>query len=239
MAEIAGTYVSTTTFTTPGDFSEVLSEGRKVRANCGADGYRVGAVDSATYNSETELTTVTLDSAVLTSNFTGFQYGISDVEALPVHGHADLSSALSAIQNRPYASLNLSATATNVTGDGTSYRVAYDTVLADNRDGWDATNHQYVIPEDGLYLISAIFGGAGLLSTHTRLLHYVGIASSFFQFFFGNPAPIITSGGMMTSGAGCAALSEGDVVYHALSVSNGTKVVGVTTATMLSIARVA
>lgn len=87
MADIAASYISATSFSTSGDVTDVLTVGRKVRANCGVDGYKVAAVTDSTYSSGTGLTTVTVDGEALTSNLTGYLFGVSDVAALPAHEH--------------------------------------------------------------------------------------------------------------------------------------------------------
>jgi len=79
-------YVSATQFTVAGDQTSLFTTGRRVRGDCGVDGYKYGTVSNSSYSDPN--TTVTLEESVLTSNLTEVHYGVVDPSAsgsLPDH----------------------------------------------------------------------------------------------------------------------------------------------------------
>ncbi len=86
-------YVSATQFTVAGDQTALFTTGRRVRGDCGVDGYKYGTISTSSYSDPN--TTVTLEEEVLTSNLTVVHYGIVDpsaVGSLPDHAglhHSD------------------------------------------------------------------------------------------------------------------------------------------------------
>jgi len=73
-------YVSATQFTVAGDQTDLFTTGRRVRGDCGVDGYKYGTVSNSSYSDPN--TTVTLEESVLTSNLTVVHYGIVDPSAV-------------------------------------------------------------------------------------------------------------------------------------------------------------
>jgi len=68
------TYISSNQFRVSGDRSAEFQTDRRVRANCGIDGYKYGTVQSASFSAG--YTTVTLLESELTSNLTAVHYGV-------------------------------------------------------------------------------------------------------------------------------------------------------------------
>ena len=68
------TYLSSNQFRVTGDRASEFQTDRRVRANCGVDGYKYGTVSSASFSAG--YTTVTLLENVLTSNLTAVHYGV-------------------------------------------------------------------------------------------------------------------------------------------------------------------
>ena len=75
MAYIA-TFVSVKSFTIVGDKTEEFLVNRRVRCNCGVDGYKYGTIESSSYSSPSTTIGITGRSADLTSNLTNVDYGI-------------------------------------------------------------------------------------------------------------------------------------------------------------------
>jgi hypothetical protein len=83
---ITAFYVSGTEFTIPADMTAEFCVYRRVKANCGDDGYAYGCVSTSTYSSDTGKTTVTLSDSVLTANLSTVWFGVvagGDSGALP------------------------------------------------------------------------------------------------------------------------------------------------------------
>lgn len=86
---ITATYVDANTFTVEDDRTAEFHVGRRVRCDCGADGYKYGTISATAYVS---VTTVDLTAASdnLTANLLTVQYGIvgkGDDQSMPVHNH--------------------------------------------------------------------------------------------------------------------------------------------------------
>jgi len=74
MAGITAVYVSATSFTIATDRTADFVPGRRVRADCDTDGYKLGTVVSSSYSDPN--TTVTIAESVLTSNLDAVWFGI-------------------------------------------------------------------------------------------------------------------------------------------------------------------
>ena len=73
---ISATYVSATSFQVTTDKTSIFNAGRRVRANCGADGYKEGTVESSAYSAPNTTVTLTGASDDLTSNLTEVEVGL-------------------------------------------------------------------------------------------------------------------------------------------------------------------
>ncbi len=85
---ISAVFVSSSSFTVSGDRAGEFTTGRKVEADCGADGIKYGTVLSSSYDGGTGLTTITLKTSVLTVGLAAVLYGIVDRSSLPDHSHS-------------------------------------------------------------------------------------------------------------------------------------------------------
>ncbi len=85
------TYVSATQFTVVGDQTTIFVTNRRVKCDCGVDGFKYGTISTSAY---TSLTTVTLtaESDDLTANLTDVEWSVQIPIAVPVHNHSDESS---------------------------------------------------------------------------------------------------------------------------------------------------
>lgn len=85
---LSATYVDSDTFTISGDHTGWLTEDRRVKADCGADGIKYTEIESTSYSDPD--TTVNVKTANLTSNLTEVEFGVvasGDAAALPLHDH--------------------------------------------------------------------------------------------------------------------------------------------------------
>jgi len=87
---ITSLYISGTSFSVTGDYTDVFSEGRAVRGDNGVDGYSYGTVDTSSYSPNTTTIVLNTVSGTLTSNLTTTLVGIVDVitGSLPDHDHS-------------------------------------------------------------------------------------------------------------------------------------------------------
>ena len=91
MAGLTATYVDPDTFTVVGDLTTTFVVGRRVKCNCGVDGYKFGTITSRSFGGG--VTTVNLSSGSdnLTSNLTEAWYGIvgggDTDQSIPIHSH--------------------------------------------------------------------------------------------------------------------------------------------------------
>lgn len=82
---IDATRISDTAFSVATDRTGKFVPGLRVRADCGADGLRLGTVEAAVYDATTGLTTVTLtpDGDGLTANLSGVTHGYATPDTMP------------------------------------------------------------------------------------------------------------------------------------------------------------
>lgn len=137
MAGIVATYVAGTMFTVPSDMTAEFCIYRRVKADCGVDGYAYGTVGSSEYNGATGKTTVSLGESVLTANLESVWFGVvagGSSGALPDEyiqtlGKPDILAIDDAGDDRGENAINLQTGRTdpaNVAGGGLSISVGYD-----------------------------------------------------------------------------------------------------------------
>lgn len=81
------TYISANQFSVAGNLTGEFTTGRRIKADCGVDGYQYSTIQSSSYSSNT---TVTITESVLTSNLSDVLYGIINIGAegsFPDHTH--------------------------------------------------------------------------------------------------------------------------------------------------------
>lgn len=84
------TYLPDTSFSLIGDNTEEFSSGRRLKCDCGVDGYSYTTVDYSYYTSPN--TIVIVSEGTITDNLTAVLYGViaaGDMGALPKHAHND------------------------------------------------------------------------------------------------------------------------------------------------------
>jgi hypothetical protein len=117
----------------------------------------------------------------------------------------------------------LSSPKSNVTGDGTSYQVIFDTVLFDNNSDYDASTGIFTAPVTGKYLFTVTVLGQGevaanlpsiFLETTARTYYYANNGSAF-------------SGNNLYSYTVIADMSSEDTAKVIFNVGGSTKTVSV------------
>jgi hypothetical protein len=134
---IAATYVSADVFTVAGYLTSEFHAGRKIKANCDADGYKYKTIISSSYSDSTGVTTVTCedDGETLTSNLIEVWYGIVGVglgQSLPIHDHSDSDYGGGSVDHTDLTNLN-----------SASYSHLTSTQKTDLTDGGGTTLHTH------------------------------------------------------------------------------------------------
>lgn len=91
MGALSATYISSTEFKVLGDKEDSFTPGRRVKANCEADGTKYLTVDSRFVNGDGD-TEVTVKEADLTENLSAVLFGVigpGPEGGLPVHDHSN------------------------------------------------------------------------------------------------------------------------------------------------------
>lgn len=98
MAGLTATYVDATTFTISQEkdddgnlLTDIFVSGRRVKADCGADGVKYSEAVSSSYDGTSDETTVNIDDSVLTANLSKVWFGVSSSGTegdLPTHDHS-------------------------------------------------------------------------------------------------------------------------------------------------------
>lgn len=121
----------------------------------------------------------------------------------------------------------LSADVTNVTGDGTDYTIAFDTVFYDSNSDFNTSTHNLVIPRTGFYLLigNATFN-SGFNSSNTSARMYISIPSHAIYVASNNPTALTLSGGTTYAGSYIAQLNANDNVNLHILAGGSTKTAG-------------
>jgi len=90
MAGITATYVSPSGFTVVTNRTDEFIADRRVKANCGVDGFKFGTITSSSYGAPNTTVNLTVASEDLTSNLTDVYYGLvseGSSGSVPIHDH--------------------------------------------------------------------------------------------------------------------------------------------------------
>jgi len=150
------TYVSATQFTVVGDQTPIFVADRKLKCDCGVDGYKYGAISSSAYTSVT-IITMTTEADDLTSNLTSVEWSVQLPVAVPIHVHTNEESggdlnldalSLAAVQARRTTAYTLTTSYVDITFDATDVETDSDVVEHNN-----SNTERIDIKADGTYLI--------------------------------------------------------------------------------------
>lgn len=73
---MVATWVDADTFTVVGDQTSIFAVNRRVKCNCGVDGYKYGVVESSSYSSPNTTVNLTIASDNLTSNLASAEWSV-------------------------------------------------------------------------------------------------------------------------------------------------------------------
>lgn len=119
----------------------------------------------------------------------------------------------------PAASTQFNATTAAVTGDGTSYDIAFNTINFDTTGSFAAGN--YTVPQTGKYYIKCDIYMGGLAAGHTLGELRIGKVGNYF-YCVNNPGVMMTFNNRASiATAGIMNLTAGDVINANITVSNG------------------
>jgi hypothetical protein len=129
-------------------------------------------------------------------------------------------------------SAKLSGNIGGITGDGTPYLIAYDTVTFDSASGFSTGSHLYTIPTTGIYQFNCtwfVYTSSGI-STSTIFLGYLLINGST-NIRLGDASPnslgLTTNSEFMQGGTYLYNATAGDTIGMYINLSGGTKNIGV------------
>jgi hypothetical protein len=128
-------------------------------------------------------------------------------------------------QNRPIAlaAARFNAITGAVTGDGSSYNIAFNTNIYDTTNSM--LNGVFTAPVSGLYYIICYIYMANVASNHTLAVLTVGKAGNYL-YSLNNPGALKTEINRSDiSLSGILVLSAGDVIQSNITVSGGAKTV--------------
>lgn len=131
----------------------------------------------------------------------------------------------------PSFSTSVTTTIPNVTGDGTAYTIAYDTIQFDTLGNVSAGT--FTAPTTGKYQFNWSVNLSGLTNLDTNLILELSIstASSILKqrviSIFNDPSTMISAGSLITSGCGLVAMNATDIAQVSVTVSGSTKTVSV------------
>jgi hypothetical protein len=117
---------------------------------------------------------------------------------------------------------NLSATATNVTGDGTAYTIICNTELFDRASNYNNATGVFTAPITGIYQFNATAFITDIQSTQNNFDIYLQATARNYH-GSGNATALITFQNLILNFSGLIPLTSGDTVSMVVSVVGGTK----------------
>lgn len=130
---------------------------------------------------------------------------------------------------QPCFSAYLSGNPTNVTGDGTLYVIAYDSVNYDQGSNFNTTTHAFVAPVTGKYLFTGMTYTQSLGVAHTVYNILIQNLTSGFNYYLWslNPQVQAVSGVYLNNFSNMISCAAGDNVVISLQISGSTKTIGI------------
>lgn len=129
---------------------------------------------------------------------------------------------------QPAFRASLTATQSNVTGDGTSYDIIFDNPTLNQGSAYNSGTGAFTTPIDGAYLFIATVAFNGLGVAHTDLLVTLFSGGNPYYLAQCNPSTSNTSGNMIFSGSFIVNSVATSTTFIEVVVVGGTKVVGIT-----------
>ena len=141
------------------------------------------------------------------------------------------SNAITVAQTtQPGFATKLSGNLTNVTGDGTSYTVIFDSVV--NQQGGTNYNNAtgvFTAPSTGYYMFTYALSFTGLTASFTSGQIYLNTTSQIYRTFVINPGAIRSSGNLDLGCGVIAYMSSGNTASLITSMSGSTKTISLST----------
>ncbi|MFI5332582.1 MAG: hypothetical protein ACHQVS_00605 [Candidatus Babeliales bacterium] len=187
-----------------------------IAIDCGTAGITVGATANA--HSSTFGSTITTSSTIIRSgsgnitNNTGFTVN---------------SGGVNYNTKQPAFLAYLSAPVTDVTGDGTTYTVAFNTTLYDQASNFNTGTFTFTAPITGIYCLQSSLIWTGLTVAHTNAFNFIVTTGTVYMFGYQNPGINRSSSNtLQTNNTVLAKMSAGDTATVTTRVLNSTLVVG-------------
>jgi hypothetical protein len=160
------------------------------------------------------------------------QYGTADFTVASASGTVIQALDSGEVTNplQPRFRAYVSSDILNVTGDGSSYSIVYDTESYDIGSDFDTSTGIFTAPVDGLYLFTVSIFLEGLLATHTRSQCSLNISGGSVGVVFGissSAAERSDLGSLTYSASTTGYMSSGDTAYVNVVVLNGAKSVDI------------
>ena len=147
------------------------------------------------------------------------------------------SSGVPSIITKPAFYAYPSVGQSNVTGDGTVYKVLFDSVLMNIGNGYNTTTNLFTASVTGLHVFSVALFLNGLTSSfnaYNLYLQQAGSSANFYTFVYSNLSSQIISGDIALSGSCSVYLTAGDTIGVYLQISGSSKTVNLNSGTPAS-----
>jgi hypothetical protein len=152
--------------------------------------------------------------------------------------YTDAEAVAAIYAAKPCFSAKLTATVSNVTGDGTAYSITGAIWTEINDSGSNFSNGTFTAPASGIYLFSGIFAISGLAAAHTQGNLDLMTSNRTYLLAICNFAAIAVSGNVYLPFSVYVDMDAADTAYLRSRVYNGTKIVDLALNTFFGCSRI-
>jgi hypothetical protein len=157
--------------------------------------------------------------------------GVTDILAAHVNNLQDsvvaIETAVGITGGRPLVSAYVGTTVTNVTGDGTTYTIIFNTEIKDQNANYNNSTGVFTAPSTGMYLVNLNVLVAEIGSAHLQLEVNIVTSNRTYQIHNKNPYSVSSSGFCNWPGCAIVDMDASDTLTVTVKVTSGTKVVDV------------
>jgi C1q domain len=131
------------------------------------------------------------------------------------------------LSTQPAFQAYLSATVNDVTGDGTSYNIAFNGTVYDQASNFNTGTGVFTAPVTGVYLFTANIVALNFGAAHTAMQQNIVATGTTIRSYLLNPVTILTGTNLSLTNSAFVFMNSGDTCLMNIIVSGSTKTINI------------